>query len=343
LSDRARKRREIADKLAADIARLAKEIADRRRHLADSKRAAQMWSDDGSWFAKWSRHIMPLARAVGALHRATHRLPGAKERAHRSTMQAREKATRLARIKAANVGYMKVLDRIKDGAAEQREQWRRERKEEEKRIRKLSRQLEKRNRKDYTARPDWMQKPVTLPPPIQQPDLTIHHDALSPAPPREGLIPGTFTVMDPARIGTIVDRPRLPKVWTATYVGARLIEAHKVLLRLPASIWPKGYGAAWPLYKIEAGEAAIQAGAGTLAIGRHSRPRTASADAVARMNEAISWPMQYLSNRPGAAYDVNSWAADAAFDQMDFDARSAPWVSLQIIADALNAAKEVVT
>jgi hypothetical protein len=338
LSESATKRKAIADKLAADIARLQREIADRHAHLAQAK-ARVLVKDPSTWFAKWSRHVMPLARAVGALQRLQRRLPIAKDRA----VRAGARASHLARLRAATEGHLRRFDAInsKESAAAQGERWRRERKEEEKRVRQLQKRLRKRTTKDFTERPEWMQRPVTLPAPIQQPDLSPPRNE-EVLPPREGLMPGTFKLMDPTRLGTIIDRPRLPKVWTAAYVGARLIEAHKILLRLPGTIWPKGYGTAWPLYKVEAGEAAIQYGAGTLASLSMPRPRGASADAVARMNEAISWPMQFLSNRPGAAADVNYWAADAAFDQMDFDARSAPWVSLQVIADALNAANEPV-
>jgi len=354
LSNRAAKRREIADKLSGDIARLRKEIENRREHLLQakertiSKRIAKAYVEksthvvDRSWFTTWSRHAPALARAVGSLDRCLKRLPIAVDKAEIASMLAREERDRLAHIKAANEGYDRQFEAFKKDTTNIDARWRKEREGEEKRIRTRQKQLLKRTTKDYSDRAEMFRKPVSLPPPVEQPDLSSHHEEMITTPPREGLIPGTFTVMDPARAGRLIDRPRTPKVWTASYVGARLIEAHKILMRLPGSIWPKGYGAAWPVYKVEAGEAAIQAGAGTLAIGRHSRPRTASADAVARMTESISWPMQFLANRKGAAADVNYWAADAAWDQMDFDSRNAPWVELQIIADALNAAKEVV-
>lgn len=347
---RAAKRRAIADKLTADIERLRKEIADRRAHLLQAK---ARWlartsvvsnnpiNEAPSWFGVWSRHIMPLARAVGALDRARRRLEPALDKAEHAARLAREERERLKRIAAANIGVMRRFDQMAaDGPITER--WAKERREEAKRVRQLQKKLAKRTTKDYTARPDWMKKPVTLPDPIQQPQPEASLPKSYLPPPREGLIPGEYSLADPRHIGQLLDRPRLPKVWTATYVGVRLIEAFRVLNKTPGTIWPKGFGAAWPAYKVEAGEAAIQAGAGTLAMGRNSIRVAPSSEAVARMNEAISWPMQFLSHRPGAAADVNNWADQAAWDQMDFDARSAPWVELQIIADALNAAKEAV-
>lgn len=345
MTSRAAKRRAIADKLAADIDRLRKEIADRRAHMVQAKARSlgrplikAYTAPDGSWFAIWSRHVVPLARAVGALDRARRRLEPALDKAEHAARLAREDRERKARIAAANIGVMRRFDQMAaDGAITER--WAKERREEAKRIKTLQKKLAKRTTKDYTARPDWMQKPVKLPDPVQQPSFEVEEIKREP-PPREGLIPGTYSLSDPDRIGQLLDRPRLPTVWKATYVGVRLIEAFRVLNKTPGTIWPKGFGAAWPAYKIEAGEAAIQAGAGTLAMGRNSIRVAPSSEAVARMNEAISWPMQFLSHRPGAAADVNNWADQAAWDQMDFDARSAPWVELQIIADALNAARE---
>ena len=352
---RAAKRRAIADKVAENIARLAKEIADRRKHLLQVK--ARMLTagcrediiqgdpiriiDEASWFRGWSKHIEPIARAVGALERAKAKLPKAKEKADRASMLDRAARDKRARIDSANVGLMRRLDALAADARVIDQRWAKERAQEAKREQALKKKIAKRTTRDYTARPDWMRRPVKLPDPVQQPQASLPESDVPP--PRDGLIPGTYSVMDPQRLQRLIDKPALPTVWTATYVGVRLIEAHKVLLRTPGTIWPKGFGAAWPAYKMEAGEAAIQAGAGTLSIGRNGFKVAPSSEAVARMNQAICWPMQFLRSRPGAAADVNWWAADAAWDQMDFDSRGAPWIELQIIADALNAAKEVVT
>lgn len=351
-------RRAIADKLAADILRLRKEIADRRAHLAQAKARAlakqteaaqkldlngskrEWMMIDNSWFAAWSRHAPPIAKAVGSLARAQKRLPDAIAKAEFAEGQERKAAAVRAQIRARNVGLMRRLDALKDGAAEVTAKWNVERREEEKRIKKLKKQLEKRTRRDLTARPDWMKKPLPLPPPIVQPDHIEANEA-EPPPPREGLIPGTYRVLDPSRIGLgLLDVDPLPPRWTPRHVGNRLIEAHDVLRRLPASIWPKGYGAMWPEYAHDAGELAIQAGAGTLQMGRNLIVRTASADEVARMNEALDWILQFLS---GCNYwslaALNGWASSTEATPDDKDA---PTELLEFIASALNAANEVV-
>lgn len=349
MADRSLKRRAIADKLSADIARLEKEIVDRRKHLVEARErlvarrvarayiggAAQV---DASGFAAWSRHVPAIARAVGQLERLRRRLPAALEKADSAAMLAREERERRARINAANEGLMRRLDALAAAAPTIDARWAQERLQEAKRIKALQKKLARRAAKRAPERPDWMRKPVKLPAPIRQPDLTIETEkgddtALVERP---GLLPGTYTVMDPRRLRKLLDRPSTPKVWTATYTGARLIEAHRVLMKTPAAIYPKGYGAAWPLYKAEASEAA---GPGL----RQPIRFAPSADAVARCSEAIAWPMQFLSNRPDLAADVNWWALEAAWDQLEFDSRSAPWEALQIIATALNAAKEPVT
>lgn len=325
MSSKAQRLRAIADKVAADIVRLEKEIEDRRRHLAQAKVRALAAKPNGlpssapSWFAVWSRHAPPLARAVGQLDRARQRLPGAKDRA----AEAKLHETAKNRIRTANAAMIARIDARADQAVTPR--WNKERREEEKRIRKLKKLHAKRaamGEPDESEKPPWARKLKKLPPPIKQPDpadLEIAIDL-----PRPGLVGYT-----PCR-QPLVDAPPLPKAWTAAHVGVRLIEAHKVLMRLPASIWPKGFGAAWPLYKTEASEEQ----------DLDRRPRLApSAEAVARMNEAVCWPLQFLSNRPGAAADLNEWAMEAAWGQMDFDARAAPWTSLQLIATALNAEK----
>lgn len=337
---KAARRRAMVEKLLGDIARLEKEIAERRAAIARAKAKHLAAKPKGfpssapSWFAAWSRLAPPLARAVGQLDRARRRFAGAATKAERATAVERETERRLARIAQANIGYFARIDaRAGDGLADR---WQQEREAEAKREAALRKRHARAARKaEAREKPSWLAKPRRLPDPIKQPELADEMADDVP-PPRPGLLPGTYAVLPATRVSRLVDRPRLPAAWTAAHVGVRLIEAHKVLERSPASIWPKGFGAAWPLYKVEASEELV-------APGEARRPRGApSAEAVARMNEAILWPMQFLANRPGAAADVNFWAQDAAWEQMEFDARSAPWDLLQVIADCLNAAKEPV-
>jgi hypothetical protein len=66
---------------------------------------------------------------------------------------------------------------------------------------------------------------------------------------------------------------------------------------------------------------------------------------MARCMEAIAWPLQFLSANPGTARDVNYWAAELTeeeFEKIDDGDLATPWDALAMIAEALNAAKEVV-
>lgn len=143
-------------------------------------------------------------------------------------------------------------------------------------------------------------------PPLDKDDLaTTRHEP----PPREGLLPGEYSFIDPARAtGGLLDKPPLPEFWTADYAAERLIEAHDVLQRMPIETRPKGYGAAWPEYRQEWGDLVLQAGAGTLEIGRNRISRGATAGEVERMSEALAWPMRFFGDAPEAARDLNLWA-----------------------------------
>lgn len=339
MMDRAEKRKAIADKVAADIPRLTAEIAKRREKLAKAKERAQPGKGKlaAGWFAIWDRAVMPIARAEGSLARAIKRAPIAQTKAQETAARARQLAAAKIRRDAQTASINRHFETVHAGPHPQA-RWNAERAEEAKRMKRLTKQIHKRTSKDFSNR-FMLEKPLKLPDPVQQPDLTAEAEAPAIAP-REGLIPGTFKVMDPARLrGGLLDADPLPPRWTARRVGERLIEAMDVLQRMPMTLWPKGYGAMWPAYRHEAGELAHQAGAGTLAIGRNVIARTATADEVDRMNEALEWPLQYLAQcNAWSLRALNGWAMEA----IDADGEDAPTDLLQFIADALNAAKEVV-
>lgn len=266
----------------------------------------------------------------------------------RAAREARRAEIRLEKAAAAKRKAAKEAKRKARAAAMERHaaimaaqphpqaHWDEEREAEARRIKKLKRQLERRTSKDKSPRWSIAEKPIKLPDPIQQPDLDSEEDPAPP--PRPGLIPGTYRIVDAARLrGGLLDRPRLPAQWTARRVGERLIEAHAVLRRLPMNVCPKEFGAAWPSYRYEAGELAHQAGNQTLSIGRNVIARTATADEIARMNEALPWPMQFLSGGSGAE-TLNWWASHTE----EYEHEKAPLGLLQVIADMLNAAKEAV-
>jgi hypothetical protein len=161
-------------------------------------------------------------------------------------------------------------------------------------------------------------------------------------PPREGLIPGTWKYADASRLGGIVDRPRLPARWSARHVGMRMIEAHRILARVPMNIWPKQFGTAWPTVREEKKPLMEQASSGK---ERNRVQIGASADEIALMSEALSWPMQFLSSWAATAADINRWASQMTveeFEKVDDGSADVPWDGLRTIAAALNAAGQVV-
>jgi hypothetical protein len=339
----AAKRRAIVDKLASQIGQLTKEIADRRVHLAQAKARALAKPHKGKliagWFDAWSRHAPPIARAEGSLRRALTRAAAATEKAEDAATQERELTRQRAAIRARNIGLMRRLDALREAAPGLKAKWDAERANEEARLKRLRKKLEARTHKDLMTPQNWTPRP-SLPAPIEQPaDLAV--DPADPPPPREGLIPGTYRLMDPARLEFhLLDDEPLPSNWTPRHVGRRLIEAHDVLRRLPMNVRPQGYSALWPEYTHEFGELVVQADAYTLALGRNAIIKTASSDEVARMNEAMGWIVQYLAGcNAWALSALNGWASkrDATPDDDD-----APDDLLKFIADALNAAKEVV-
>lgn len=163
-------------------------------------------------------------------------------------------------------------------------------------------------------------------------------------PPRDGLIPGTWKYVDPSRLGGIVDKPRLPALWTPRHVGMRMIEAHRVLARVPMRILPKQFGTAWPTMP-EEDTALIERDSAGFVEERNRVQIGASAGDIARMSEALQWPMQFLSSWPATAADVNRWASqltEEEFEKIDDGSADVPWDGLRLIAAALVAARVVV-
>lgn len=99
-----------------------------------------------------------------------------------------------------------------------------------------------------------------------------------------------------------------PPVWNVGHVDHRLVEAFRVLLRLPIQTRPREFGNAMPTYLYEWGDFLAQAEgdrelrrAGNRLIYRH---KGATADEVASMEQALAWPMRYLGRDPDAAQAV---------------------------------------
>ncbi|MGC2778050.1 MAG: hypothetical protein WA418_20675, partial [Bradyrhizobium sp.] len=130
-------------------------------------------------------------------------------------------------------------------------------------------------------------------------------DALK-LPPRDGLIPGTWRMIDPARLGGVVDRPRAPTRWTGRHVGMRLIEAHRTLKRLPMNTRPASMKTAWPVHEVEPIEGTVEEG---------SVKVDPTSVEIGLMEQAIGWPMQFLSSEPAKASDVNLWASQVKVEE----------------------------
>lgn len=86
-----------------------------------------------------------------------------------------------------------------------------------------------------------------------------------------------------------------PVIWTPEHVGDRMIAAYDVLGRLPILIWPKGAKGYWPEILRDEFELRDQ----NRVAERDARNRRARAAPSSTehddMNEALAWPMRYLS------------------------------------------------
>jgi hypothetical protein len=94
----------------------------------------------------------------------------------------------------------------------------------------------------------------------------------------------------------------VPERWDGPHVGVRLVEALRVLRRMPMNGSPREFGNAWPSYGIEFVDASSFADdpqwkADQAAMFNQVRPRPSAAE-IAHMETAIVWPARYLSAFP---------------------------------------------
>ena len=95
----------------------------------------------------------------------------------------------------------------------------------------------------------------------------------------------------------------IPPAWIGAHAGLRLVEAFKTLAQVPASRGPASKSGWWPHYKTEWVDLLAREEADAQVkedIARSiNRVRIApSAQAVSRMEAALSWPGRYLVARP---------------------------------------------
>lgn len=92
----------------------------------------------------------------------------------------------------------------------------------------------------------------------------------------------------------------VPDEWNGPHVGARLTDAWHTLARIPSPrFYPRGFGRAWPQYRIEWTDLLSMIGAGEYeAVQREiNRVRVLpSAKEISQMECALGWPLEYLDH-----------------------------------------------
>lgn len=128
----------------------------------------------------------------------------------------------------------------------------------------------------------------------------------------------------------------VPDRWTESFVGERLVEAFRVLDRMPLGARQMKSGL-WPNYQtMTRADLNEHLKAGTLEQFYSSRNRVRippSSHEIGRMEEAIAWPARYLQDDTQLAGIVNFWAFEA--DIYD-EAPPLVRVGLRIIAKGLR-------
>jgi len=268
--------------------------------------------------AKHAKRIAKLRAEVAAREKS-----GRGEKALAAARVALAKVEHRAARHAADVATMlRRLDKVAAAAPAVMEKWRTDRKDEPKKLTKRIKALRRRVTIDLrndpadTARAHFgiKAKERERPAPMVEATTWPSGPIIPYVPPealavveRPGLEIGDYRIIERSPAGETKARPDR---WTAHYVGLRLGEAHATLRRLPMKTRPAEFGSAMPEYIHEGVELAYQAGAGTLFKNRNTSRQIlgTGANEVARMNEALAWPLEFLSKHPAHAFAVNEWA-----------------------------------
>lgn len=270
------------------------------------------------------------AKAEARAKKRAARAAEAKAKAKRDVRKARRRA-------AVDASLLRMVERIAAVAPETMARWKKERAQEPARIAKRVRQIKRALTKDHRAPPTYRRRRAG--PAVLLAAETFPTGPIVPYSPktvvveRPGLLPEDYRLIDRAPDA----RGELLLHWTPEYVGKRLVDAHATLRRIPMRIWPKAYGSVMPEYRHEGVELAYQAGAGTLGDGRNRFVRGTDAREQARMEEALRWPLQFLSDQPVYARAVNYWAHWSSIDGERSDAFVEH--ALKFIAAKLNAGR----
>ncbi len=262
--------------------------------------------------------VKTIARLEKSLERLHERLPAALEK----WASAAKREAKFSRFEKIRASFERRLEKSKNEPSISAK-WKKERKQEDRRVAKRRAELAARQ-----AAPEPALEPVNLPPPIAQPTAEELAAPYTPAP-RPGLLPGEWSMKNASSLPALLDEDPPPSEWTPRHVAVRLIEAHDVLRRLPMADMPCAHGSIWPAYKQDP------------RLGEPDERRVIvrpSAAEIARMNEAIVWPMRFLSDRDRwDVADLNWWAFDAIDEGYDPD--GGPQDLLAAIATGLNNAR----
>ena len=112
--------------------------------------------------------------------------------------------------------------------------------------------------------------------------------------------------------GPAVEARAAGMAWSVLHVADRLKEAFETLYRLPMALLPKSFGSAMPAYVYDRGDLNSQMETRELdrTLSDRNRVRlTASAAEIARMEQALFWPMEFLGDAPAEARAVLMFAA----------------------------------
>lgn len=171
-----------------------------------------------------------------------------------------------------------------------------------------------------------------------------------------GLMLGAVAASSPARASRARVR-ELPPQWTQIHVLDRLEEAFEVMAMMPAATRPKSYGAAWPKYAYDRYDLNAQLETEELEktlADRNKVRLSPTAAQVSRMEQALRWPFEYLSDQPDLARALSLrcfWAAlrtdirkrctDRGIDHVEFNVS---WQhALRLVTGTLTVRKVPVT
>ena len=130
---------------------------------------------------------------------------------------------------------------------------------------------------------------------------------------------GILGAVGPVRLSSLIRARRAPESWSLLHVMDRMEESFRTLSRLPTPTRPRGYINSMPVYLYDRGDLNSQLETNELERMAQLRNRVRippSPAEIACMEEALHWPMDYLSGPEfrHVARAVNLGSLWAAFD-----------------------------